>query len=214
MCKPADAPVVEDISEMDVAWDPGNLLKGSKLSKGHIEKRLAERKAKMNQQGPRNMVITLAGEDAGPDGIKFSAIQNTVNDRSYAEHVDVHYMRIGEEFHDRIQVLNIDPPVFVIDNFLSKDLCNSIIASTEKSELLKRSTVGGSVLTDEGLPVSQTRTSSSLLIDTDVQRSQPALKVGPCENWTMFLQLPKPSVLATERLVLCHHICRHMLDGH
>eukprot|EP00892_Ulva_mutabilis_P004664 jgi/Ulvmu1/256/UM001_0260.1 len=176
ICKSADPPVAEDISDVDVAWDPANLLKADRLSKGHIEKRLAERKAKMIKDGPRNMIITLAGEEAGPDGIKFSDIQNTVNGRPYADHVDVHYMGIGDDFHDRIQVLNIDPPVFVIDDFLPKDLCSNIIASTTQSELLQRSKIGGGVLTDEGLPVSQTRTSSSLLIDADVQESQPALK--------------------------------------
>lgn len=175
-CKPAQAPP-EDVSEDNVVWDPSNLLKGERLSKGHIEKRLAERKAKMGYQGPRNMIISAAAENAGPDGILFSQIENTINERKYADHVDVHYMGIGEEFHDRIRVLNIDPPVFVIDSFLPIGLCGEIVEATQKSELLQRSKIGGGVLTDEGLPVSQTRTSTSLLIDSDVQKEQPRLKV-------------------------------------
>lgn len=176
-CKSAQAPPDKEISEEDVVWDPKNLLKGERLSKGHIEKRLAERRAKMNPKGPRNMIISTAGEDNGVNGVTFSEIQNTVNGRAYSDHVDVHYMGIGDEFKDRIQVLNIDPPVFVIDSFLPKDLCSDIIAATSESELLMRSKVGGGVLTDEGLPVSQTRTSSSLLIDAGVQNAQPKLKV-------------------------------------
>ena len=74
----------------DMEWDPHNLMKGgSKLGKGHIEKRLAERRARQQADGPRNMVLKLPEGTTGPVTIKDAQEQFSFNGKPFLDHMKV-----------------------------------------------------------------------------------------------------------------------------
>lgn len=89
--EPAQAPLdsTEAPKMEDMVWDPQNLIKGGKVGKGHIEKRLAERRARQKAAGPRNMVLKLPDELEGPISIKDAQEQFRFNGKPFLAHMKV-----------------------------------------------------------------------------------------------------------------------------
>jgi hypothetical protein len=75
----------------EMVWDPHNLIKGEKLAKGHIEKRLAERRARQRADGPRNMVLKLPDDVARPVSLKDAQDQFRFNGKPFVEHMKVRH---------------------------------------------------------------------------------------------------------------------------
>ena len=88
------------------------------------------------------------------------------------------YLPISDEMHERTQVLNLDPPVFVVDQLVSSELCDRLRSEAEGSGQLARSRLGSGLSADESMPVSDRRTSSSMLIGKDYSNT-PKLLVRP-----------------------------------
>lgn len=79
----------------DMVWDPHNLIKGGKVGRGHIEKRLAERRARQQADGPRNMVLKLPEDVKTPVSIKDAQEQFSFNGKSFTEHMKVRYTQLA-----------------------------------------------------------------------------------------------------------------------
>ena len=100
----------------DMEWDPHNLMKGgSKLGKGHIEKRLAERRARQQADGPRNMILKLPEDTTGPVFIKDAQEQFSFNGKSFLEHMKVRFRSCrrkhrGSQLRAPLQNLNKSYP--------------------------------------------------------------------------------------------------------
>lgn len=69
--------------------------------------------------------------------------------------------------YERAQVLNLDPPVLVVDQLIPSELCDSLRDAADESGQLARSRLGGGLSVDEAMSVSDRRTSSSMLIGKD-----------------------------------------------
>jgi hypothetical protein len=74
------------------------------------------------------------------------------------------YLPLSADVHSRTQVLNLDPPILVVDDFVSEDLCDQLVEAVESCGQLSRSRLGGGLSSDESMPISDRRTSTSLLI--------------------------------------------------
>lgn len=70
-----------------------------------------------------------------------------------------------------IRVLNIDPPVIVVDKFLSENECKAYIEAAIATKELKQSMVGGYVGSDKTI-----RTSSTLAINSEVVSKHEAVR--------------------------------------
>ena len=86
------------------------------------------------------------------------------------------YLPISPDMHERAQLLNLDPPVLVVDHLIPAELCDSLREAADGSGQLARSRLGGGLSTDTAMPVSDRRTSSSMLIGKAYSNS-PALLV-------------------------------------
>lgn len=93
--------------------------------------------------------------------------------------VQENYIPIRPELHERAQVLNLDPPVLVIDQLIPSDLCDSLREAADESGQLARSRLGGGLSVDESMPVSERRTSSSLLIGNNYSNTPKLLVRSP-----------------------------------
>lgn len=116
-----------------------------------------------------------------------------------------------------LRLLNYDPPIFVIEGLLEPELANSVVEAAEGIDALQPSTIGSKTLGTAGNSLSARRTSSSLLIDADVQRAHPSLKdvavrvqdrirrVLPGGSWGVAGRLPARSQFCFEALQLARY---------
>ena len=94
------------------------------------------------------------------------------------------YLPISEDLHERVQLLNMDPPVLTVENLIPSDLCDRLRDAADASGQLARSRLGGGLSVDESMPVSERRTSSSLLIGTAYSSSPELLVCFSCHSIT------------------------------
>jgi hypothetical protein len=88
-------------------------------------------------------------------------------------------MRIRPELYERVEVLNLDPPVLVIEDLIPSELCDTLRSAAEASGQMARSRLGGGLSIDESMPVSERRTSSSMLIGPNYGNSEQLLVRSP-----------------------------------
>ena len=62
---------------------------------------------------------------------------------SFTGFLGFEFMSVRTQNFPGLRVLNIDPPVFTVDDFLSKDECDALVASAEASGGLAVSAIGG-----------------------------------------------------------------------
>jgi hypothetical protein len=126
--------------------------------------------------GPKNPILRIPEQHRGTeDGMPFSAFKETINGRTYSDHIGETYIPIGGEHLERSRVLNLDPPVLIIDDFIDESTCDGLIAAAVGSGKLERSTIGEGKLGHDGVELSETRTSASLLVDSSAPASRELL---------------------------------------
>ena len=81
-----------------------------------------------------------------------------------------------------LRLLNIDPPVFVVDDFATSEMCEAFIqAASAPGEnqigIMQESGIGGGSLGSTENIYSSRRTSTSLLLDIECLKKEPVLKV-------------------------------------
>eukprot|EP00854_Cymbomonas_tetramitiformis_P006172 gene6172-7401_t len=88
---------------------------------------------------------------------------------SFRQLLGTQFLQLNLDFPG-LRLVNVDPPIFTVDNLLSEDLCDEIIKDASRSGNLRQSGIGGG---EDGVDI---RTSSSLAFTTELLQRQPSLK--------------------------------------
>jgi len=92
--------------------------------------------------------IVPAKEGTASNGLKFREQTNDFQ-LSFRRLLAFEFMEIGaddasaDSLVEQITVLNIDPPIFTVDDFITKEECDSLIVAAKASGGLKVSAIGG-----------------------------------------------------------------------
>jgi len=88
----------------------------------------------------------------------------------FGNSVATQFLPINMEF-ENLSVLNLDPPIFSIKNFISEEDCDVMVQAAQISKKMEKSATGGGA----GLPADM-RTSTSLALNQEVFAAQPKLR--------------------------------------
>lgn len=111
------------------------------------------------------------------DGIAVSDM-SAADAKAFHKKMSEQYMPVDLNFPG-LRILHLDPPVFAIDDFFTEEQCDHLVAAATSSGLMRQSKVGSGNIGDSNAnlaALSSRRTSSSMLIDLDVQKEYKNLK--------------------------------------
>jgi len=189
-------------------------------SKGLIERKLAERRKRQAQQPPpRSEVDDEPGgpalvslpEGSSSDMVAVEELERLMPSLRLREKMRQGYIDIDISFPG-LRVLHVDPPVFIVEDFMTAQQCDELTAMAAGSGLMvQRSAVGSDNLASSlNSPASDRRTSTSLLVDDGVASSCPGIATAiqdvqeraksliKTDMWYPAGQLPPPDKMCFE----------------
>eukprot|EP00198_Chlamydomonas_reinhardtii_P005012 XP_001694348.1 predicted protein [Chlamydomonas reinhardtii] len=142
---------------------------GGKASGSGAKQPAAAAAKKATQWVPPNGILKINPELLATGGLEVGR-EGPQAKGSFDGHLQGLFMPVNLD-HPGLRVLNIDPPVLTVDEFMSPEECDAIVAAATASGLMKQSGVGvgGYQVKD----ADNVRTSSTLAATTEVARYQP-----------------------------------------
>ncbi|CAL8468053.1 g7592 [Coccomyxa elongata] len=225
-------PVLE--TAVAAAWDPEGLLPPlQSTTGGHFERRAAERAARLAAADAQtaqlgilgNADATAAAPQLQPTIMPeqgFTPV-SSVTDSALRSECEVHLKRVMPMNLDYpgLNILHVDPPIFSIDDFLTREECEGIIQAA--GGRLEASYIGPGNASEAAAGravVSRRRTSQNMMMDDFMTTRNPRtarivkslhtkslnlFASGAGETWGMAGRLPKPGQFCFESLQVARY---------
>lgn len=171
----AAANTVSNEAPAGVAWDPDGLLPPPS-SEGHFARRARQKAAaagaKMQEAGA---IRPIPPEHLAAGGVP--AADGSLYDRpAFEKQMAEHFLPVDLDTPG-LRIMHFDPPVFTLAGFFTEEQCDDAVAAALESGTLVPSKVGGGNLKDMAYADDNPyRTSSSVLLDAQVQAAHPRLR--------------------------------------
>ncbi len=148
-----------------MVWDPEGLFKGTKKMGSFF---------KETNTDDTNAVAAL-----DPDFLSRYPIRpfkgKLADRKKFSKILAKQYMPVNVDLPN-LRILHFDPPIFLIDNVFTKEESLEIIETLKNTGKMTQSTVGAGNLYSATVKGSSRRTSSSVLIDQEMQAEFPGVK--------------------------------------
>lgn len=151
-------------TQTSVAWDPEGIYKDTVPQKGGY----------FSSMKP----VATVDEELDPVFLKQNPIKplkgKLSNTMKLKKILLDRYMPVNLDLPN-VQLLHLDPPIFLVENFWSKAKCKELIEELRATGRMAQSTVGADNLYSSSVKDSNRRTSSSVLIDDQLQEEFPRI---------------------------------------
>lgn len=149
----------------EIVWDPEGLFEGSQKQSSFFK----ESKA----------VETSSIQELDSDFLSKHPIRsfkgNLSDVKKFKRVLAEKYMPVNMDLPN-IRILHLDPPILLVDGVFTKDECLAIIETLKNTGKMAQSTVGAGNLYSTAVKGSHRRTSSSVLINQELQDAFPKVK--------------------------------------
>lgn len=149
----------------EVAWDPEGLFKGTKKVGSYFKESKAI-----------DVPLEHALDPAFLSNHPIRPFKGKLSDtRKFKKVLAEKYMPVDVDLPN-IRILHFDPPIFLIENVFTQEECSEIIEVLKSTGRMAQSTVGAGNLYSATVKGSSRRTSSSVLINQELQDAFPDVK--------------------------------------